>query len=40
MDIRVGKADGHAERRCGLRMLDRVKRALGLEPVTLGADKG
>lgn len=40
VDIRVGKADGHAERRCCLKMLDRVKRALGLEPATLGADKG
>lgn len=40
VDIRVGKADGYAERRCALRMLDRVKRALGLEPATLGADKG
>lgn len=40
VDIRVGKADGHAERRCALRMLDRVKRKLGLEPATLGADKG
>ena len=40
VDIRVGKADGHAERRCALRMLDRVKAKLGLEPATLGADKG
>ena len=40
VDIRVGKADGHAERRCCLKMLDRVKRKLGIEPVTLGADKG
>lgn len=40
VDIRIGKADGHAERKCCLRMLDRVKRTLGLEPVTLGADKG
>lgn len=40
VDIRVGKADGYAERRCGLRMLDRVKRKLGLVPATLGADKG
>lgn len=40
VDIRIGKADGYAERRCALRMLDRVKRALGLEPTTLGADKG
>ena len=40
VDIRVGKADGYAERRCGLRMLDRVKRKLGLEPATLGTDKG
>jgi transposase len=40
VDIRVGKADGHAERRCALKMLDRVKRKLGIEPATLGADKG
>jgi transposase len=40
VDIRVGKADGHAERRCALKMLDRVKRKLGLEPATLGTDKG
>lgn len=40
VDIRVGKADGHAERKCCLRMLDRVRRTLGLEPATLGADKG
>lgn len=40
VDIRVGKADGYAERQCCLKMLDRVKRRLGLEPVTLGADKG
>lgn len=40
VDIRVGKADGHAERRYALRMLDRVKAKLGLEPATLGADKG
>jgi transposase len=40
IDIRVGKADGHAERKCCLRMLDRVKRKLGIEPATLGADKG
>lgn len=40
VDIRVGKADGYAERRCCLKMLDRVKRTLGLEPATLGADKG
>lgn len=40
VDIRVGKADGYAERRCCLKMLDRVKRKLGLEPATLGADKG
>jgi transposase len=40
VDIRVGKADGYAERKCCLRMLDRVKRTLGLEPATLGADKG
>jgi transposase len=40
VDIRIGKADGYAERKCCLRMLDRVKRKLGLEPATLGADKG
>lgn len=40
VDIRVGKADGYAERRCCLKMLDRVKRKLGIEPLTLGADKG
>ena len=40
VDIRVGVADGHGERKCALGMLDRVKRALGLEPTTLGADKG
>ena len=40
VDIRVGKADGYAERRCCLKMLDRVGRKLGLEPATLGADKG
>ena len=40
VDIKVGKADGYAERKCCLRMLDRVKRTLGLEPATLGADKG
>jgi transposase len=40
VDIRVGRADGYAERECCLKMLDRVKRKLGLEPATLGADKG
>lgn len=40
VDIRVGKADGHAERRCALKMLDRVKRKFKIEPLTLGADKG
>jgi transposase len=40
VDIRVGKADGHAERKCCLRMLAGVKRRLGIEPATLGADKG
>lgn len=40
VDIRIGKADGYAERNCCLKMLDRVKRTLGLEPATLGADKG
>lgn len=40
VDIRVGKADGYAERKCCLKMLNRVKRKLGIEPATLGADKG
>lgn len=40
VDIRVGGADGHAERVCALKMLGRVKRRLGLEPATLGADRG
>jgi transposase len=40
VDIRVGVADGHGERKCALKMLDRVKRTLGIEPTTLGADKG
>jgi transposase len=40
VDIRVGVADGHGERKCALRMLDRVKRTLGIQPATLGADKG
>jgi transposase len=40
VDIRVGKADGYAERKCCLKMLDRVKRTLGLEPAPLGADRG
>ena len=40
VDIRVGKADGHAERRCCLRMLDRMKRKFKMTPKTLGADKG
>jgi hypothetical protein len=40
VDIRVGRADGHAERKNCLKMLDRVKRKLGIDPVTLGADKG
>jgi len=40
VDIRVGQADGYAERKCCLKMLDRVQRKLGLEPATLGADKG
>ncbi len=40
IDIDVGKADGHAERRHALRLLDRVKRRFKIEPITLGADKG
>lgn len=39
VDIRVGAADGHGERKCALKMLDRVKRTLGIEPTTLGTDK-
>lgn len=37
--IKVGRADGRAERKCALRMLDRAKRTLGIEPATLGADR-
>lgn len=40
VDIWVDGADGHAERRCALKMLGRVKRRLGIEPATLGADRG
>lgn len=40
VDIRVEVADGHAERGCALKMLDRIKKKLGIEPATLGADKG
>lgn len=40
VDILVGKADGYAERRCCLKMLDRVRKKLTIEPKTLGADKG
>ena len=40
VDILVGKADGFAERKCCLKMLDRVRRKLDIEPKTLGADKG
>jgi transposase len=40
VDILVGKADGFAERRCCLKMLDRVREKLEIEPRTLGADKG
>lgn len=40
VSIVVGAADGHAERKCCLKMIDGVKRRLGLEPETLGADKG
>lgn len=40
VDILVGKADGFAERKCCLKILDRVRTKLGLEPKTLGADKG
>ena len=40
VDILVGKADGFAERKCCLKMLDRVRKKLAIEPKTLGADKG
>lgn len=40
VDILVGKADGYAERKCCLKMLDRVRKKLTIEPKTLGADKG
>ena len=40
VDILVGKADGFAERKCCLKMLDRVRKKLEIEPKTLGADKG
>jgi len=40
VDILVGKADGFAERKCCLKMLDRVRKQLEIEPKTLGADKG
>jgi len=40
VDIRVGKADGFAERKCCLQILDRVRSKLGIEPKTLAADKG
>ena len=40
VDIRVGRADGYAERSCCLKMLDRVKKRFDLTPKTLGADKG
>ena len=36
----VGKADGYSERKCALKMIDRLKRKLGISPSTLGADKG
>ncbi len=39
VDISVSTADGHAERREALKMLAR-QRANGIEPKTLGADKG
>ena len=40
VDIRVSKADGHAERKSATKILDRVKRQLGIRPETLAADKG
>lgn len=38
--IMVGKADGYGERKCALKMIDRLKRKFGFTPKTLGADKG
>jgi transposase len=38
MDVRVGAADGHAERKCAGQMLKHVKRRHGIVPETLGAD--
>jgi transposase len=40
LDIEIDQADGHAERRSGLRLIKRVTRTLGITPRTLGADKG
>jgi len=40
VDIVVGKADGFAERKYCLKMLDRVRKKLAIQPKTLGADKG
>lgn len=38
--IRIDAADGTAERRAALRLLDRLRSKMGIEPKTLGADKG
>jgi transposase len=40
VDIKIVQADGYAERRSCLQMLDRVRRKLDLQPATLGGDKG
>lgn len=40
VDIDVDQADGHAERRCAQRMLNRAAREHGLWPRTLGMDGG
>ena len=38
--IMVGTADGYGERKCALKMIDRLKQKFGFTPKTLGADKG
>ena len=40
VDILVGKADGFGERKCCLKILDRVRKKLEIKPKTLAADKG
>lgn len=40
LDIAIDAADGHAERRQALAMLDRVRRKHPVDPETLGADGG